>query len=111
MQQALTTDNNLFPVFLKLEQMRLLIVGGGVIGLEKLETVLNNCPATHINLVATQISDEIKSIAAGFPNLILHEKPFEPADLDNAGRGDGRHQRSFDQRRNMRHCQTTKKAH
>ncbi|MFT5883934.1 MAG: precorrin-2 dehydrogenase/sirohydrochlorin ferrochelatase, partial [Arcticibacterium sp.] len=38
--------NNLFPIFLKLEQMNLLIVGGGYVGLEKLEAVLKNSPKT-----------------------------------------------------------------
>jgi hypothetical protein len=40
----LHTGNNLFPVFLKLENLRLLIVGGGYVGMEKLRTVLQNSP-------------------------------------------------------------------
>jgi precorrin-2 dehydrogenase / sirohydrochlorin ferrochelatase len=55
--------NNLFPVFLKLEHMNLLIVGGGYVGLEKLEAVLKNSPLTHITLVAPEISDEIQELA------------------------------------------------
>jgi siroheme synthase-like protein len=75
--------NNLFPVFLKLEKLRLLIVGGGHVGLEKLKTVLNNSPATAIRLVATRISDEIKEIAAFHENVVLIERDFRPADLDH----------------------------
>lgn len=55
--------NNLFPVFLKLEQMNLLIVGGGYVGLEKLEAVLKNSPATNITMVAPEISEEIRALA------------------------------------------------
>lgn len=76
--------NNLFPVFLKLEQMRLLIVGGGNIGLEKLNTVLHNSPSTKINLVGITINGEVKKLAAENTNIVLHERPFETNDLATA---------------------------
>ncbi len=75
--------NNLFPVFLKLEQLRLLIVGGGYVGMEKLGAVLSNSPATKIRLVATEISYEIKEIAATNANMQLIEKPFSEDDLQD----------------------------
>ena len=49
--------NKLFPIFLKLEQLSILIVGGGYVGLEKLTAVLNNSPLTKIKLVATSINE------------------------------------------------------
>ncbi|MDB5190684.1 MAG: transporter permease [Segetibacter sp.] len=75
--------NNLFPVFLKLEHLRLLIVGGGNIGLEKLNAVLSNSPATNIKLVATSISKEIREIAKYNSNIHLLEKPFDAGDLND----------------------------
>lgn len=74
--------NTLFPVFLKLEKLRLLIIGGGFIGLEKLQAVVNNSPATNITIVGIQISDEIKAIAKEYPNIHLNEKPYHISDLD-----------------------------
>ncbi len=74
--------NDLFPIFLKLEQLRLLIVGGGKVGLEKLQAVVQNSPATKILLVATEISPAIKEIAEQHPSISLAERPYEPADLD-----------------------------
>ncbi|HSU51241.1 MAG TPA: bifunctional precorrin-2 dehydrogenase/sirohydrochlorin ferrochelatase, partial [Segetibacter sp.] len=76
--------NNLFPVFLKLEQMRLLIVGGGVVGLEKLTAVLSNSPATSIRLVGITINDEIRKLAEVHDNIDLHERAFELNDLSFA---------------------------
>src|SRR4051812_41883967 len=76
--------NNLFPVFLKLEQMRLLIVGGGNIGLEKLTTVLQNSPSTKIRLVGITINNEIKQLAATHATIELHERAFEESDLSFA---------------------------
>lgn len=43
--------------------MHLLIVGGGYVGLEKLEAVLKNSPETQITLVAPEISSEIRELA------------------------------------------------
>jgi uncharacterized protein len=74
--------NDLVTIFLKLEQLRLLIVGGGKVGLEKLHAVINNSPATKIFLVSTEISPAIKELAEQYQNIRLEERPYEPADLD-----------------------------
>lgn len=76
--------NKLFPVFLKLENLSVLIVGGGKIGLEKLNAILSNAPATKIKLVAIEISDEIKQLPAIYPNLQLIEKAFLSTDVDGS---------------------------
>jgi siroheme synthase-like protein len=75
--------NNLFPIFLKLENYRVLIVGGGKIGLEKVNAVLNNSPATAIHLVAPDIKEEIYALAKQHSNLELIKKEYAETDLDN----------------------------
>lgn len=75
--------NRLFPIFLKLESLRLLIVGGGYVGMEKLNAVISNSPATAITIVATQISDAIKEFAKRYSNIKLVEKPYDINDLAN----------------------------
>ncbi len=75
-------SNTLFPVFLKLEQMNVLVVGGGNVGLEKLKALLGNSPATRVTLVGREIRHDLRQFAAGFPQVQLHEKTFEPTDLD-----------------------------
>jgi siroheme synthase-like protein len=76
--------NRLFPVFLKLEEMQVLIVGGGYVALEKLSAILANAPGTTVHLVAPQISEELRALATNYPKTILTERVFLPADLDNA---------------------------
>lgn len=76
--------NRLFPVFLKLENLSLLIVGGGYVGMEKLGAVLQNSPNTQIRIVASVISDEIKDFVKDYPSVKLIEKPFESNDIDGA---------------------------
>lgn len=75
--------NTLFPVFLKLHNLHLLIVGGGNVGLEKLEAVLKSSPVARVTLVAGEIRrPEILEIAENHPNLEVVVRPFEMADLD-----------------------------
>jgi uncharacterized protein len=74
--------NCLFPIFVKMEQFRVLIVGGGAVGLEKLTAILRNSPETPITLVAPEILEEIQNYAAAFPKVILKDKNFELSDLN-----------------------------
>lgn len=76
--------NTLFPVFLKLENLHLLIIGGGNIALEKLTTVLLNSPDTRITLVANHIDEKIKTLSQHKDNITLRQKKYEPDDLNGA---------------------------
>jgi siroheme synthase-like protein len=76
-----TSTNNLFPIFLKLEHLHVLIVGGGAIGLEKITAVLNNSPATKVTLVAKTVLPEITEFKKRFTQLTIQEKEFEVSDL------------------------------
>jgi len=78
------SENNLFPIFLKLENLSLLIIGGGNVALEKLNAVLNNSPHTRIKLVATHISDSIKEISIRKDTIELIERPYTIADMEHA---------------------------
>jgi siroheme synthase-like protein len=76
--------NNLFPVFLKLENMVVLIVGGGRVGLEKISAILLQAPMTKIRLVGTTIDDRIRQLTEKYSGIQLLERRFIPADLDQA---------------------------
>ena len=73
--------NNLFPIFLKLEKLSILIVGGGYVGMEKLTAILQNSPCASIKLVASQISNEIKQISLKHSNIYLVERPYYVDDI------------------------------
>ena len=76
------TENHLFPVFLKLHELHTLIVGGGLVGEEKITAVLRNCPESAVTLVAAEIKPEIQALESQFANLVLLQKPFEESDLE-----------------------------
>lgn len=76
--------NTLFPIFLKLdnEDLHLLLVGGGYVGLEKITAVLDNSPGATITLVAPEIREEIVAIAAINSRILLIQRKFEEEDLE-----------------------------
>ena len=77
-------SNHLFPVFLKLEELSLLIIGGGNVAFEKLNSVLNNSPQTKIKLVGIEISDAIRELAEEKQTIELHERAYSIEDIEEA---------------------------
>jgi len=75
--------NNLFPVFFKLEEMRLLMIGAGEIGFEKLNTVLSNTPNAQVTVVATFIRNEVHELALQHANVQLIQATYQPGFLDD----------------------------
>ena len=73
--------NNLFPIFLKLENLHTLIVGGGYVGLEKITAVLENSPAATVTLVSPEIRQEILEIAESNVRITLVKRKFVDEDL------------------------------
>ena len=44
--------NELYPIFLKVANLNILIVGGGNVGLEKLSFLLKSSPSARVQMVA-----------------------------------------------------------
>jgi len=79
---SLESKNNLFPVFLKLENFRVLIVGGGKVGLEKVTAVLLNSPATQLTIVAKEVSFELSEFVKSYSQVVIHQREFLNSDLN-----------------------------
>lgn len=75
-------SNNMFPVFLKIEELDVLLVGGGNVGQEKLEALLKNAPGAHISVVADYIKDEVKLLASRHSGVELINRKFQFKDLE-----------------------------
>ncbi|VAV82751.1 Precorrin-2 oxidase @ Sirohydrochlorin ferrochelatase activity of CysG [hydrothermal vent metagenome] len=58
--------NNLYPIFLKMHQLQVLIVGGGNVALEKLTFLLKSSPDANITMVASIFKEETKNLASRF---------------------------------------------
>ena len=74
--------NTLYPVFLKLHELNLLIIGGGPVGLEKATFILKNSPDANITLIGEVINPELYVLANDFPKLKIINKSYELSDLE-----------------------------
>ena len=67
----------LFPVFLKLADRPVVVIGGGPVATSKLKGLLD--AGARVTVVAPAVTAEIE--ASGVP---IRQRPFEPPDLDDA---------------------------
>ena len=77
-----TSVNELFPVFLKLNQFNVLLIGGGNVGLEKLSAMLKNSPKATITIVSLTFSEELKSFVQTLSNVNLIQDAFNSSYLE-----------------------------
>ena len=78
----LENQNTLYPIFLKLNKLDLLIVGGGNVGLEKVSFILKNSPDANITMISIDFLPEVIEKTKDF-NVTLIQKAFENIDLRN----------------------------
>ncbi|CAM4020433.1 hypothetical protein SAMN06265348_101246 [Pedobacter westerhofensis] len=76
--------NQLFPVFLKLNQLHTVIIGAGPVGLEKLTAVLAQSEQARITIIAEVVCDGVTELAARLNHITLNKKSYEAADLVHA---------------------------
>lgn len=69
--------NELYPIFLKLNQLNVLIVGGGNVGLEKLSFMLKSSPNANVEVVAPQFLPELEALAQKHPSVKLTQAKFK----------------------------------
>lgn len=79
--EQVKAKNELYPVFLKLEQLQILLVGAGNVGLEKLQSLLVNSPEASITIVAPVVKDELRVFIQAYSNCKLVERNFDETDL------------------------------
>jgi len=58
--------NELYPIFLKVSNLHILIVGGGNVALEKLSFLLNSSPKAQVEMVAPMFREETIALANKF---------------------------------------------
>jgi len=73
--------NELFPIFLKANQINMLIIGGGKVAQEKLFFLQKSSPLAKITLVAKEINEEVYSILLQFPRPTIYNRSFTIEDI------------------------------
>ena len=65
--------NELYPVFLKVATLNVLIVGGGNVGLEKLTFLLKSSPSARVTMVSKAFIKEVVELADGHDVTMVEE--------------------------------------
>ena len=74
--EGLGVRNELYPIFLKLHNINVLIVGGGNVGLEKLFFMLKSSPNANVEVVATKFLPELEALSLKHPSVKLTCRKF-----------------------------------
>ncbi|RPA69986.1 bifunctional precorrin-2 dehydrogenase/sirohydrochlorin ferrochelatase [Cyclobacteriaceae bacterium YHN15] len=68
--------NTLYPIFLKVHQLNVLLVGGGFVGTEKLSFLLKSSPEAHVTAVSKDFNPEFLELAYSAKNVTLIEDAY-----------------------------------
>ncbi len=79
---TITNKNTLFPIYVKLSNVKALLVGGGNVALEKLRTILHNSPDAHVVIIAPEVKPELKELITKHHHCTILNRKFETQDLD-----------------------------
>ena len=74
--------NNLYPIFLKLDELNALVVGGGNVGLEKVNALLFSSPDANVTIVTPEFKSELKEVIKHHATYKIIERKFEDQDLE-----------------------------
>lgn len=76
-------NNELFPIFLKTNELSVLIIGGGAVALEKLTAILTNSPTAKITVVAQEFSSSFIDFTDVYDTVELYKDSFNSDYLEN----------------------------
>ncbi len=79
---SMQSQNELFPIFLKLHELEVLLVGGGNVALEKLTFLLKSSPNANVTVVAKMFRNEVEELVSNYPTVLLVRRSFEEGDLN-----------------------------
>ena len=68
--------NHLYPIFLKVHELNVLLIGGGNVGTEKLEFLLKSSPNAQVTAVSREFSQPFLDLAATTDSVTLIEDVY-----------------------------------
>ncbi|WP_338731653.1 precorrin-2 dehydrogenase/sirohydrochlorin ferrochelatase family protein [Mangrovimonas cancribranchiae] len=74
--------NNLYPIFIKMHSINMLIVGGGYVALEKLTFLLKSSPNAKVTMVANFFRPDVITLAKQFDVKLIKMSYHESFLLD-----------------------------
>jgi len=77
----LVESNKLFPIFLKLDSINILVVGGGNVALEKMNAIKRADRNAKVQLIGKDILPELIELVSEMPNVNIFNREFENNDI------------------------------
>jgi siroheme synthase-like protein len=77
----LVESNKLFPIFLKLDSIHILVVGGGNVALEKMSAIKRADRNAKVQLIGKDILPELIELVSEMPNVNIFNREFENNDI------------------------------
>ena len=68
--------NHLYPIFLKVHELNVLLIGGGNVGTEKLSFLLKSSPEAQVTVVAKEFNADFLELASGKDSVTLIEDAY-----------------------------------
>jgi len=68
--------NSLYPIFLKVHQLNVLIIGGGNVALEKLSFLLKSSPNAQVTMISLEFSEDIIALSKKHNVLLVHNTAY-----------------------------------
>lgn len=82
-QSSIKGKNKLFPIFLKLEELNVLLIGGNKKGVEKLRMLVHDCENCRVMVVAENFEAEMEQFIQYYDFIYKVEKKFNIDDLND----------------------------
>ncbi|MBM3186253.1 MAG: TSUP family transporter [Bacteroidetes bacterium] len=80
--KGINQTNNLFPIFLKGNELRFLIVGGGEVALEKMTALYSNSPKAFVRIVAKEYAESTLEFLKRQSTVEIIHGSFEEKQLE-----------------------------
>jgi uncharacterized membrane protein YfcA len=80
-----TIENEVsFPFLLKMEGLRVLVVGGDSIAIQHLKEIDSNAPGAEVRIIAEQLSGDLREWAATHTKVVVEDRLYDPFDIQHA---------------------------
>jgi len=73
--------NELFPIFIKTDKIKILVVGGGEVALEKLHFLIKSSPKANVEIISNSFRAEIVKISSASGRIKLKKRMFDNRDI------------------------------
>lgn len=73
-----------FPFLLRMEGLRVLVIGGDSVAIQHLKEIDSNVPGAEVRIIAEQLDEDLKEWASTHAKVVIEERLYDPFDIQHA---------------------------